>query len=55
MAERLVDSAREADPEAMPNEPMRSLVLRRSLEGVAHMTRGEAHHLATLAEAIFAG
>jgi hypothetical protein len=30
---------------------MRPLVLRRQLEGVAAMTRGEAHQLATLAEA----
>lgn len=39
------------DPDAAPNEQMRPLVLRRQLEGVARMTRGEPHHLATLAEA----
>jgi hypothetical protein len=36
----------------MPNERMRPLVLRRQLEGVARMTRGEPHHLATLQEAL---
>ena len=40
-----------SDPDAAPNERMRPLVLRRQLEGVARMTRGEPHHLATLAEA----
>lgn len=39
------------DADAAPNERMRPLVLRRQLEGVARMTRGEAHHLATLTEA----
>ena len=39
------------DPDAAPNERMRPLVLRRQLEGVARMTRGEPHHLATVAEA----
>ena len=41
-----------ADPDAAPNEKMRPIVLRRQLEGVARMTRGEPHHLATLAEAL---
>jgi hypothetical protein len=36
----------------MPNERMRPLVLQRQLAGVARMTRGESHHLATLAEAL---
>jgi predicted dehydrogenase len=40
------------DPDAMPNERMRPLVLQRQLAGVARMTRGESHHLATLAEAL---
>lgn len=39
------------DEAAAPNERMRPLVLRRQLEGVARMTRGETHHLATLDEA----
>ena len=39
------------DPDAQPNERMRPLVLRRQLEGVAAMTRGQAHRLATLSEA----
>jgi predicted dehydrogenase len=41
----------QADPSALPNERMRPLVLQRQLEAVARMTRGEPHHLATLAEA----
>ena len=40
-----------ADPDALPNERMRPLVLRRQLEQVARMTRGEPHHLATITEA----
>ncbi len=40
------------DPQAASNERMRPLVLRRQLEGVAKMTRGEPHHLATLEEAL---
>ncbi len=39
-------------PDAMPNERMRPLVLHRQLAGVAAMTRGEPHHLATLREAL---
>ncbi len=39
------------DPAAMPNEQARPLVLRRQLEQVACMTRGESHRLATLYEA----
>jgi len=39
-------------PDALPNEKMRPMVLQRQLEGVARMTRGEAHHLATLREAL---
>lgn len=52
VAERLVDGAWVPDAAAMPNERMRPLVLRRQLEGVVRMVRGEAHHLATLAEAL---
>ena len=40
------------DPDALPNERMRPLVLRSQLEAVARMTRGETHHLATLEEAL---
>ncbi|MBR0679272.1 Gfo/Idh/MocA family oxidoreductase [Roseomonas eburnea] len=39
-------------PDALPNERMRPMVLRRQLDGVAAMTRGEPHHLATLREAL---
>lgn len=39
-------------PDALPNERMRPLVLKGQLAGVAAMTRGEAHHLATLREAL---
>ena len=51
-AERLgADGAWQDDPQAMPHAEARPLVLQRQLEGVARMTRGEAHGLATLAEA----
>ena len=40
------------DPAAMPNEKARPLVLRRQLEQVACMTRGEPHRLARLYEAL---
>jgi predicted dehydrogenase len=51
IAERLVDGVWLPDQEVMPNEQMRSLVLRRQLEGVERMTRGDSHHLATVQEA----
>ena len=38
--------------DALPNEKMRPMVLRGQLQAVAAMTRGEAHHLATLSEAL---
>lgn len=38
--------------DAMANERMRPLVLRRQLDKVARMSRGEAHDLATVAEAL---
>jgi predicted dehydrogenase len=51
-AERLgADGIWQPVPNALPHETMRPLVLRRQLEGVAAMTRGNAHHLATLSEA----
>jgi predicted dehydrogenase len=40
-----------SDPDALANERMRPLVLRRQLEQVARMTRGEPHHLASVTEA----
>lgn len=52
IAERLVDGAWVPDQAAMPNERMRSLVLRRQLEGVERMTHGDKHHLATVQEAL---
>ncbi len=52
VAERLVDGVWQPDAAAMPNERMRPLVLRRQLEGVARMTQGKTHHLATLREAL---
>ncbi len=49
---RMADGSWQTDPDALPNEKMRPLVLRRQLEGVAALVRGEAFHLATLAEAL---
>jgi predicted dehydrogenase len=51
-AERRGPEGWAAAPDAMPNERMRPLVLRGQLAGVAAMTRGEAHPLATLREAL---
>jgi predicted dehydrogenase len=50
-AERLVDGAWVPDPDALPNAQMRPLVLKRQLAGVAAMTAGQPHMLATLREA----
>ena len=53
IAERLgADGAWQPAPDAMPNERARPLILRRQLQAVAAMTRGEAHALATVAEAL---
>jgi predicted dehydrogenase len=49
---RMPDGSWQRDPGALPNEKARPLVLKRQLEGVAKMTRGEPFHLATLAEAL---
>lgn len=49
---RQPDGSWAAAPDALPNERMRPMVLQRQLEGVARMTRGEPHHLATLREAL---
>ncbi len=51
VAERKVGAVWEADPAAIPQERARALVLHRQLAGVAAMTNGEPHALATLAEA----
>ncbi len=45
------DGSWAADPDAMPNEKARPLVLRRQLEQVACMTLGQPHRLARLDEA----
>ena len=39
-------------PDALPQAQARPLALRRQLEGVAKLARGEPHHLATLADAL---
>ncbi|MBL8568057.1 MAG: Gfo/Idh/MocA family oxidoreductase [Phreatobacter sp.] len=49
---RMPDGSWQRDPDALPNEKARPLVLKRQLEGVARMTRGEPFNLATLAEAL---
>ena len=49
---RGADGVWSAAPDALPNDRMRPMVLQRQLDGVAAMTRGEAHHLATLREAL---
>ena len=49
---RSTDGAWAAAPDALPNERMRPMVLRVQLAGVAAMTRGEPHPLATLHEAL---
>ena len=49
---RTGEGAFETAPNALPIDEVRMLVLRRQLEGVARMTRGEPHHLATLGEAL---
>ncbi|KTS24764.1 oxidoreductase [Methylobacterium indicum] len=53
IAERRGEDGRFAPAaDAMPNERARPIALRRQLEGVARMTRGEPHALATLTEAL---
>jgi predicted dehydrogenase len=49
---RMPDGSWQRDPDTLPNEKARPLVLKRQLEGVAAMVRGEPFHLATLAEAL---
>jgi predicted dehydrogenase len=49
---RAADGSWQPAPDALPQEQSRPLALRRQLEGVAKLVRGEPHHLATLAEAL---
>ena len=49
---RNTDGTWSAAPDALPNERMRPMVLKRQLDGVAAMTRRQPHHLATLREAL---
>ena len=50
-AERLIDGQWQPDADAMPQDQTRPLVLKRQLAGLAALTRGQPHPLATLAEA----
>ncbi|MDX6750052.1 Gfo/Idh/MocA family oxidoreductase [Geminicoccaceae bacterium 1502E] len=49
---RAADGTWHEAPDAMPNERARPLVLKRQLDKVAAMTRGEPHRLASLEEAL---
>lgn len=49
---RGADGVWSAAPDALPNDRMRPMVLQRQLDGVAALTRGQPHHLATLREAL---
>jgi predicted dehydrogenase len=49
---RLADGTWQPAPDALPQAQARPLALRRQLEGVARLARGEPHHLATLADAL---
>ena len=48
---RLTDGPWQQAPDALPQDQARPLALRRQLEGVARLARGEPHHLATLPDA----
>jgi predicted dehydrogenase len=52
IAEREVDRDWQAPPDAVPNVKARPMILKRQLDKVDAMTRGEAHNLATLGEAL---
>ena len=52
IAEREVDGDWQAPPDAVPNVKARPMILKRQLDKVDAMTRGEAHNLATLGEAL---
>lgn len=49
---RLPDGTWERATNALPQAEARPIALRRQIEGVVKLTLGEAHHLATLAEAL---
>jgi predicted dehydrogenase len=49
---RMPDGTWQQAPDALPQERARPLALKRQLEGVAKLARGEPHHLATLADAL---
>ena len=49
---RRPDGSFQPAPDALPNQEARLIALRRQLEGVASLSRGEPHHLATLREAL---
>ena len=49
---RMADGTWQQAPDALPQEQARPLALKRQLEGVAKLARGEPHHLATLADAL---
>jgi predicted dehydrogenase len=52
IAEREIDGSWLAPTDAVPNEIARPLVLRRQLDKVVAMVRGQPHNLATLADAL---
>lgn len=52
IAEREVNGAWQAPPDAVPNEKARPMILARQLDKVRALTRGEPQDLATLAEAL---
>ena len=49
---RMADGTWQQAPDALPQAQARPLALKRQLEGVAKLARGEPHHLATLADAL---
>ncbi|MBN9090004.1 MAG: Gfo/Idh/MocA family oxidoreductase [Reyranella sp.] len=49
---RMPDGTWHQAPDALPQEQARPLALKRQLEGVVKLARGEPHHLATLADAL---
>jgi predicted dehydrogenase len=49
---RMPDGSWQQAADALPQEQARPLALKRQLEGVVKLTRGEPHHLATLADAL---
>lgn len=49
---RMTDGTWQQASDALPQEQARPLALKRQLEGVAKLARGEPHHLATLADAL---